>query len=138
MDIEKRRKSYKKQSEKMASQLGMPLGTASARLKKMLMFELVKELGKDACFHCGEKILTVKEFSVEHKIPWLDNDVGLFWDMKNISFSHLVCNTTKGVTDRYLNKKQLRKIRNKKYYDNNRDKILKDHHIKHLEKKNKQ
>lgn len=74
------------------SQLGMPFGTASARLKKNIMFSLVVRLGEDICFKCGSKILTPEELSVEHKNPWLHMDANLFWDLENIAFSHLVCN----------------------------------------------
>ena len=44
------------------------------------------------CFKCGETIETPETLSIEHKIPWLDNSVELFWDMNNIAFSHLSCN----------------------------------------------
>ena len=35
-------------------------------------------------------------FSVEHVTPWLDSEdpVGLFFDLKNISFSHRNCNSS--------------------------------------------
>jgi|SRR5208282_768052 len=79
-------------NEKKAVQLGMPLGTASAQLRKMILFALVQETGKDACFRCGRKIETIEEFSIEHKESWLDRTVELFWDLKNIAFSHLSCN----------------------------------------------
>ena len=49
-----------KQGNKIkAVQLNMPFGTASARLRKMLLFSLVQQLGKDACFQCGEKIVFI-------------------------------------------------------------------------------
>jgi hypothetical protein len=75
-------------------QLGMPLGTANNRLKKNIMFDLVKKCGEDICYRCKEKILTVEEFSVEHKENWLNNNPELFWDLNNITFSHLKCNVS--------------------------------------------
>lgn len=74
--------------------LGMPYGTASARLKKLLMFKFAQELGYDVCFACGEKIESAEELSVEHKEPWLNRENGIekFWDLDNIAFSHLSCN----------------------------------------------
>jgi len=36
---------------------------------------------------------SVEELSIEHKIPWLNNSSELFWDLDNIAFSHLICNT---------------------------------------------
>ncbi|KKL25623.1 hypothetical protein LCGC14_2403400, partial [marine sediment metagenome] len=34
----------------------------------------------------------IDDFTIEHKIPWLDNDSDLFWDLDNIAFSHNRCN----------------------------------------------
>lgn len=72
--------------------LGMPLGTASNRLRKNILFQCVQRLGEDACFKCGDKIETVDDLSIEHKLPWLNISVELFWDLNNIAFSHLSCN----------------------------------------------
>ena len=81
-----------KSNTKKSKQLGMPIGTASARLRKNIMFSMAKELKRDICFHCKNKIESLEEFSIEHKVPWLDNDPKLFWDLDNIAFSHLSCN----------------------------------------------
>lgn len=81
--------SNKYKSEK----LGMPMGTAWNRLRKMILFKLVKNLKFDYCFQCGAKIESVKELSIEHKIPWQNASIDLFWDTDNIAFSHLSCNS---------------------------------------------
>lgn len=75
-------------------QLGMPHGTATGRLRKIILFDCIQKLELDFCFHCGKKILEIENFSIEHKRPWLDSDdpVGLFFDLENIAFSHLKCN----------------------------------------------
>lgn len=85
-------------SDKKKEQLGMNPSTAHSALRKEIMFHLAKKLGEDICHQCGEKIETVREFSVEHKIPWMDSEdpKGLFFDMENISFSHLSCNIKAG------------------------------------------
>lgn len=85
---------YKKGIEKKNSQLGMPLGTASSKLKKKILFHLLKETGKNICFQCGKTIENEDELSIEHKIPYLDseNPTELFFDIENIAFSHLSCN----------------------------------------------
>lgn len=79
---------------KKAAQLGMPHGTASNRLRKMIIFSLLKKLNENYCHQCGGEIESVKELSIEHKIPWLDsaNPKELFFDLDNIGFSHLSCN----------------------------------------------
>ena len=83
-----------KNNIKKNEQLGMPHGTAANRLRKMVMFDLVKKAGLDVCFQCNNKIETVYEFSIEHKTPWLDSadPLGLYFSLDNISFSHLNCN----------------------------------------------
>ena len=73
--------------------LGMPYGTAMNRLRKQLMFKFLKELGYDVCYKCETLIESAEELSIEHKEPWLGRDVDKFWDLDNIAFSHLRCNT---------------------------------------------
>lgn len=92
---------YNSQAAK-AAQLGMPIGTAMGRLRKMIMFQFVQKAGMDNCFRCGKKIETVHELSVEHKKTWLHSSdpVGLFFDLGNISFSHLKCNVKDGASHR--------------------------------------
>src|SRR6476620_6165346 len=83
---------------KKVEQLGMPQGTANARLRKNLTFHLAKQLGQHFCFRCEKEIETVEEFSVEHKEPWLDseNPSDMFFNLENIAFSHLKCNIASG------------------------------------------
>lgn len=83
-------------NDKKAEQLGEPIGTATARLKKSLLFSLAQQLNLTMCYHCGNEILDVDDLSIEHKIPWLDseNPAKLFYDLNNIAFSHLTCNVS--------------------------------------------
>jgi hypothetical protein len=74
--------------------LGIDAGTASARLKKALMFSLVVRLSLDICFRCNCRIETPDDLSVDHKQPWLNVSRELFWDLGNIAFSHRACNKT--------------------------------------------
>jgi hypothetical protein len=71
----------------------MPLGTASARLRKQIMFRLVQKLGGDARYRWGRGLETAGELSIEHKEPWLNIDPSPFWDPNNVAFSHLPRNT---------------------------------------------
>lgn len=91
-------------NKKKSEQLGMSHGTASNRLRKAIMFALVKEAGLDVCFQCGEQIKDIGNLSIEHKIPWLDSKdpAGLFFDLNNIAFSHLKCNIGAGRKQEYL------------------------------------
>jgi len=82
--------------DKERAQLGMPFTTASQRLQRVIMFSMAQQCKRDSCFRCKRKIETVEEFSIEHKISWLDVDPKLFWDLSNIDFSHLDCNRRAG------------------------------------------
>ena len=75
-------------------QLGMSHGKANNKLRKLLLFELSRRCGLNFCFQCGKEIETVDQFSIEHKIPWLDSEspIELFFNLDNIAFSHLLCN----------------------------------------------
>ena len=75
-----------------SEQLGMPYGTASGRLRKMIVFHLLRRLGEDFCFRCDKQIESIEQLTIEHKQPWLHSDQNLFWDMDNIAFSHAACN----------------------------------------------
>ena len=81
-----------KTAEKRKRQLGIPFGTAMGKLRKLIMFDLAYKAGLCICYKCGNVIDNIEEFTIEHKIPWLDNDPDLFWDLANIGFSHSRCN----------------------------------------------
>lgn len=80
---------------KKSVQLKMPFGTASGRLRKTVMFSLLRRLDACRCFRCGREIETAVELSIDHKVPWLDSDdpIALFFDLDNVAFSHSGCNT---------------------------------------------
>ncbi len=78
---------------KKSKQLKMPFGTACNRLRKSILFHLLKKHKENFCYRCHKIINSSEELSIEHKKDWLDNDTNLFWDIKNIAFSHLKCNT---------------------------------------------
>ena len=75
-----------------SKQLGIPYGTAGNRLRKALLFKYVKKCHEDICFKCNKKIILIEDFTIEHKVPWQNKHVSLFWDLGNISFSHKKCN----------------------------------------------
>lgn len=72
--------------------LGIPYGTASAKLRKNIMFMLCQKASMDICFKCNLKIEFVNDLSIEHKLPWENISTELFWNLDNIAFSHLKCN----------------------------------------------
>lgn len=80
-------------TDKKKMQLGMNPSTASGRLVKDILWKLIVETGNDTCYKCGES-MSRETFSIEHVEPWLDSEdpVGLYFNLDNISFSHLRCN----------------------------------------------
>ena len=78
--------------------LGMSTSNAWYKLRKNLLLSLVQRLQLDFCYRCGKKIDTEQELSVDHKIDWADSPdpYKFFFDLENISFSHLLCNTAAG------------------------------------------
>lgn len=38
--------------------------------------------------------MTIEDFTLEHKKPWMDVAPALFWDLDNVAFSHLGCNSS--------------------------------------------
>jgi len=83
-------------NERKAKLLGQPFGTASNKLRKSILFMLLQETNKDICYRCGEKITDINKLSIEHIENWMsaENPVESFFDLENISFSHLSCNSS--------------------------------------------
>ena len=79
-------------NESKTATLGMPHGTASSRLRKILLFEVLKRHNENVCVRCDKVIDSVDELSVEHLKPWEGVSAELFWDLNNVAFSHLNCN----------------------------------------------
>jgi hypothetical protein len=91
---QRRRSGMDNSSKKKSALLGMPYGTASNRLRKMLIFRMAQKLGEDVCYRCENKIKTIEDLSIEHKHSWelSENPVKGFFDLDDVTFSHLNCN----------------------------------------------
>jgi hypothetical protein len=79
-------------NESKARTLGMPHGTASNRLRKILLFHQLKKHGENICVRCWKLIESVDDLSIEHLKPWEGISADLFWDLNNVRYSHLYCN----------------------------------------------
>jgi hypothetical protein len=94
--------------------LGVPQGTAANKLRKSIMFEMAKQLCLATCFRCKEQIISVNEFSIEHKEPWEQSPTPLetFLDLSNIAFSHHSCNcaAARRPTKKYASAKEARRL----------------------------
>ncbi len=107
-----------KATDKKTKLLGMPIGTAANRLRKSVMFSLIVRLGENFCYRCGSEILSESDISIEHKDAWMqaDNPKTSFFDLDNVSFSHLSCNVAAGVRPkkRFLSEKERMKAKRKR------------------------
>lgn len=85
-------------NENKSAQLGLNFSTATQRLRKLIMWSLIQETGKDVCFRCGERIEDADDLSIEHKAPWQSapDPKASFFSLDNIAFSHLRCNVGEG------------------------------------------
>lgn len=74
--------------------LGVNYSTASARLQRLLLFDMASRLDLLKCFRCGDGIESVVELSIEHKEAWVSSPTPhtCFFDLSNIAFSHFKCN----------------------------------------------
>lgn len=85
----------KKRAKLQKEQLGMAMSTARSRLLKSVLYNLLNDSNKNHCFRCKNTIDNEDELSIEHKEPWLHSEdpVEIFFDLGNVTFSHLDCNT---------------------------------------------
>jgi hypothetical protein len=73
-------------NQRRAEILGMPFGTACNKLRRMVMFDLLRRHEENVCFKCGKLILKAEDLTLEHKETWQDGGSALFWDLNNIVF----------------------------------------------------
>ena len=108
-------------SAKKSVQLGMPFSKANYLLSRDILFSFSQRLGYTKCIHC-KNLLTRDTFSIEHLIPWQDSasPFELFFDINNIAFSCLSCNTK---ASRKYHKKYVSKSESNRAY---RDRVKAD------------
>ncbi|MAH47149.1 hypothetical protein CMI37_15080 [Candidatus Pacearchaeota archaeon] len=101
-----RKKNDKKTALRRNKFLGMSYSTAFHRLRKSIMLMLLRRLDANWCYRCGGEIKTERELSIDHKKSWFNVSVELFWDLDNIAFSHLSCNSrNKPIKENNVNSK---------------------------------
>ncbi len=112
--------------------LGMSITAARNRLMRMILFELAKECGRSKCYRCNQEIEDIAEFSIEHKVSWMDSPYprSAFFNLNNVSFSHFRCNSEESHqrAKKYPSERDQRNAANRRYYLKHRDRILKAKH----------
>lgn len=81
-------------NQRKAETLGMNASTANSRLRRNIIHHLLMVHGDHVCHVCKGPIYSADDLSIEHIVPWEGRENGreLFWDLKNIAFSHKWCN----------------------------------------------
>jgi len=103
---------------------GMSVGAANNKLRKQIMFDLAKRLNLHFCYRCGHEIVHVDQFSVEHMNAWriASDPVVAFFDLNNIAFSHLRCNSAaarRSPQKKYADAKERKRVQFQRYYKKN-------------------
>ena len=80
----------KNTKQRKAELLGMPVGTAEKHLRKSVIHELARQLGKNLCCRCGSEIAEPDELALVHVQGW-EESPAQFWDLNNVAFSHASC-----------------------------------------------
>lgn len=124
-------------NEKKTNLLGVKYGTACSRLRKQITYYLAGKLQLLDCFRCGKPIEDVKQFSVEHKAPWMAaiDPTRSFFDIENIAFSHASCNSAAASrpAKRFASKQeQWREAARRQYADP----VKYENHLAHKRKQN--
>ena len=84
-----------RKSKQYAESIGYnQIAHASRVLMKDLVYHFYKKHGGGKCYRCGKK-LKRDDFTIDHIEPWRNkvNAKELFFNINNISFSHISCNT---------------------------------------------
>lgn len=79
----------KKHKQQLSEQLGMPVSTAERKLRKSIVYEFSKQLGKNICVECSLPISDPEDFAVVHVEEW--ETASDFFNLKNVAFSHVSC-----------------------------------------------
>ena len=126
-------------SKKKTLLLGENFSTASHKLRKAILFDLIQQLGKDNCYRCTLKIDNVSDLSIEHTENWqsADNPVDVFYDVKKIAFSHLSCNISAASKSwqKYETREEQKREAFKRYYAKNSEKFLQRKRQRYQKKK---
>lgn len=72
--------------------LGSHLPSVTHKLKRQMILLMAQICGYDTCHKCKRKITTIKEMSIEHRVPWTNQEE--FLDIENLALSHLGCNSS--------------------------------------------
>lgn len=99
----------------------------TSRLRKVLLFELARQLNMLSCYRCLKPIETVDLFSIDHRIDWehSKSPKEIFFDVENIAFSHLSCNVgaARRPNKKYETFKEYKRAEFSRYYAKHKDRL---------------
>lgn len=80
-------KDRKKHRESL---LGMSTSTAEKKLRKSIVLDLARQLGKNVCLECGLPIDDPDDLAIKHVEDW-EGDPSQYFDLTNVAFGHVSC-----------------------------------------------
>lgn len=88
--------------------LGMSMSSAEKKLRKAIIHEFARQLGRDVCLECGLPIEDPDELAVKHVEDW-EGDPDQFFDLTNVAFGHVSCGAG-GHGQRQEEESEMRKV----------------------------
>jgi len=85
----------KDSKRRKAALLGMPVGTAERQLRKAVIHELARQLGKNMCRWCRLEISDPDELALIHVKDW-EESPDQYFDLGNVALSHASCAAARG------------------------------------------
>lgn len=92
--------------KQLAELLSMSPSAAERKLRKAIIYELARQLGKNRCLHCNLEISDPDDFAVVHVDDWTDGPS--FFDLGNVAFSHASCRA--GRQDRRQGEREMQRV----------------------------
>lgn len=80
----------KERKRRQQELLGMSQSTADKKLRKAIILEMARQLGKNVCLECGRPIEDPEDLAIKHVEDW-EGDPSQFFDLTNVAFGHASC-----------------------------------------------
>src|ERR1700681_3132346 len=75
--------------------LGQSFDKATRKLRNLVLLNLLVLSGRNSCFRCHELMTENRPPTIDHEEAWrsAEDPISRFFDLENIQFSHLGCNS---------------------------------------------
>jgi hypothetical protein len=85
---------YTEYNKNRQQKLGAQRKNLTCTLTRKLLFKVLQQTNLNICWVCKEKIETLQDFSLDHRVEWgsSENPRETFTNPDNIEFAHRDCN----------------------------------------------